>query len=257
MENQEIIEHIVYGMEYYIETLAIPPHMENYDDGMCAWIKPKNGTTGPACVYKVDFGDKSDEEIRVLVQLYREKGAPAPWFVTPLSTPKHVREILINMGLMNPADADMNDQGMAIPPEQMADIVTRANDASVICVKRVDNKEDFKTWCDISNDVLHGSELLNPIFYYPLCESGKMVCFLGYSGNTPVATSAAMNNDGNATLEFIATIPAYRKKGMGSAVCRAAINHLINDGASVISLRAREIGVSLYKSLGFRAYFDF
>ena len=111
MENQRIIEHIVYGMEYYVETLAIPAHMEKYDDGMCAWIKPQNGTAGPACVYKVNFGDKSDEEIRGLVQLYREKGAPAAWFVTPLSTPNHVREILFNMGLMNPTDADMNDQG--------------------------------------------------------------------------------------------------------------------------------------------------
>lgn len=257
MENQKIIECIVRGMEYYTETLAIPPHMESYNDGICAWIKPKDGETGPSCVYKVNFGDKTDEEIRGLIQSYREKGAPDAWFVTPLSTPNNVREILLSLGLMNPEDADMNDQGMAIPPEQMADVTARVNDNLTTTVKKVDNKEDFKTWCSIANGVLHGGQLLVPDHYYSLCESGKMVCFLGYCGEIPVATSATMNNDGNATLEFIATLPDYRKKGMGTMVCRAAIDYLINDGASVISLRAREIGVSLYKSLGFRVYFDF
>ena len=252
-----MIEHIVRGMYHYCETLAIPAHMENYDDGMCAWIKPKEGALGPACVYKVNFGDKPDEEIRELVQAYREKGAPAAWCVTPLSTQNNIREILFSMGLMDPADADMNDQGMAIPPEQMAELRAGTDNSSIAAVRRVGGKEDFKTWCSITNEVLAGFQMLDSDLYYPLCESGKMVCFLGYAGERPAAASAAINNNGNATLEFIATLPDYRKKGMGTAVCRAAINHLINDGAYVISLRAREMGASLYKSLGFRVYLDF
>jgi ribosomal protein S18 acetylase RimI-like enzyme len=258
MEGQKIIEYIVHGMEYYTETLAVPAHMEHYDDGMCAWIKPKNSKAGPACVYKVNFGDKSDEETRKLVQSYLKNGAPNVWFVTPLSTPNNVKNILSDLGLMDPTNEDLNDDGMAIPPDQMRELIWKnEDDKSTLSVKRVDNKESFKIWCDITNEVLHGFKMLDFQLYYPLCESSKMVCFLGYDGEKPVASSAIMNNNGSGTLEFIATLPNYRKKGLGRAVCCAAINQLIKDKAFIISLRGRSMGVSLYTKLVFKSYFRF
>ena len=84
-----------------------------------------------------------------------------------------------------------------------------------------------------------------------------MICFLGYSGETPVASSAVMRNNQNGSLEFIATLPEYRNRGIGAAVCRAAIEQLINDNVSIITLRARAMAISLYKSLGFKTYFLF
>jgi len=105
--------------------------------------------------------------------------------------------------------------------------------------------------------VLHGFQLLGCDDYYPLYESGKMVCFLGYSEGIPAATSAVLDHEGNGTLEFNATLPDYRKKGLGTAVCRAAIKHLVDDGVVHISLRARAEGVSLYTALGSKVYFDF
>ena len=118
MENQAVIACIIRGMEHYLETLALPPHMEHYDDGVCAWIKPRAGQAGPACVYKVNFGDRPEAEVARLIQAYRAGGAPDPWFVTPLSTPGYVRDLLSGLGLMDDAHADMHDQGMAIPPVQ-------------------------------------------------------------------------------------------------------------------------------------------
>lgn len=252
MENQKIIEHIVHGMEYYMEILAMPSHMEKYNDGMCSWIKPKEGATGPDAVYRVNFGDKTDDQIRQIIQSYRKNGVPDYWCVTPLSTPSHVRDILVSLEILESNAED--ELGMALLPDEYSSW-TDTESTSIIPVRKVNNKEDFKIWTDIANEVLHGFQLLDPDLYFPLCESGKMVCFLGYSGEMPVATSATMNNNGSGTLEFIATLPDYRKKGIGAAVCRAAIEQLISDGVSIISLRARAMGVSLYKALGFKAYY--
>ena len=66
-----------------------------------------------------------------------------------------------------------------------------------------------------------------------------------------------MNHNWNGTVEYIATLPDYRGNGIGTAVCRAAVRQLMGEGAFMISLRARPMGVSLYASLGFKAYFDF
>ncbi len=250
MEHREIIGHIIRGMEYYMEVLALPAHMEKYEDGMCSWIKPRAGATGPEAVYRVSFGNKTEDQIRQIIQAYRKNGVPDYWCLTPLSTPDHVGDILVSLKILEESSEDK--LGMALFPSEYRNWTD--NDTS-IPVRKVNNKEDFKIWTDIANEVLHGFELLDPVLYFPLCESGKMVCFLGYSGDLPVATSATMNNNGNGTLEFIATLPDYRKKGVGSAVCRAAIEQLIKDGVSIISLRAKAMGVSLYTALGFKAYY--
>lgn len=241
-------------MEYYLEVLAIPPHMERYDDGMCAWIKPKEGKLGPACVYKVMFQGKTDEEIHEKIRIYREKGAPDVWLLTPLSAPLHIRKILAEEGLVEPEPPAVSDLGMALLPEQMNDVWKNVACTSDIVVKRVNHPEEFVTWTDIVNPILHGCQLIAPESYYPLCESGKMVCYMGYDGNKPVTTLAAMNHEGNATLEFISTLPEHRKKGIATEICRAAIRQLANDGVYMISLRAFPMGVSLYESLGFRSY---
>ena len=252
MENQKIIESIVQGMIYYSKFLAIPHHMEHYDDGMCAWISPKEGAEGASVVYKVCFGDKSDKAICQIIESYRGKGIPNMLFLTPLSTPKHIRNLLTSIGVEVSGGAHC----MALPLEKMA-IDHWKDKKSSILVKRVDSKEQFYSWANLINDVLFDCIILDPEQYYPLCEDGKIICFLGYSDGEPVAASALLNEKGNAMLEFIATKPEYRRKGFGTAVCKAAIEKMLDDGAHFISLRGTPEGLFLYESLGFIKYFDF
>ena len=94
MENHEIVKHIVHGMEYYMGTLALPKHMAKHDDGMCAWINPKPGAMGPEAVYRVNFQDRTEHQIRQIIQMYRENGMPEHWCITPLSTPEGIRDLL-------------------------------------------------------------------------------------------------------------------------------------------------------------------
>ena len=254
MENEKIIEHIVHGLEYYMKTLALPSHMEKHVDKVCSWIKPKEGiNNGPEGVYKVNFENMSDKQIRHLVQYYSKRGAPDYWFVSPFSKPDNLRNILAELGKML-----NNDMGMAIPPEKMAHAPWRTKYDPLIPVKRVDTKSDFKIWADIVNKTLFDKQIIDPDHYYPLCESGKIICFLGFCGKTPAATSMTLMTDNmSGKLEWIATLLEYRKKGMGTAVCCAGIEQLIKDRARIITLTAREMGISLYETLGFKIYFQF
>jgi len=251
MDNKVIIERIVQGMDYYSEFLAEPSHMEHYDDGMCAWINPKEGANGASVVYKAYFGDKPDEEIRQIVSSYRKKGMPNEWFLTPLSTPKHIRGLLTEIDIKVSGDSF----GMALPPEKM-DIAHWEKIESRVTVRQVNSKDEFFTWANLVNDVLFNYQILDPEHYYSLFRKGRIICFLGYD-DEPAAASAILNDNGNATLEFIATKPEHRRKGMGTAVCRAAIKQMLENGAKCISLRGTPEGMLLYKSLGFEKYFDF
>ena len=252
MDNSQIIERIVQGMIYYSEFLATPPHMEHYNDGMCAWMNPKDGADGASVVYKVCFADKSDEEIRQIIDSYRKLRVPDTWFLTPFSTPGHIRGLLADLGIEVSGDA----YGMALPPEKM-DLALWKNDNSLKPVSKVNSKDKFYEWANLVNDALFEYTILEPEQYYPLYKEGKIICFLGYADEKPVAASAILNDNGNAALEFIATKPEYRRKGLGTAVCQAAIKQMLSDGASSISLRGTPEGMLLYKSLGFVKYFDF
>ena len=242
-------------MENYLETLAIPSHMEKYDDGMCAWIKPKEGNWGPACVYKMNFSDKTYGEIYKLIDFYLKKGAPNAWITTPLSLPEYVRDILILKGLSEPLKPNTCEKGMALLTDDVKCWVNKKLDFP-FSVKRIKTIEDFMVWTDIANAVLHGGPLISAESYYPLCADGKIACYLGYNDKTPVSTSATINNAGCASLEFVATLPGYRKQGIATAVCCTAIQQLINDGAHIISLRASPMGIPLYTALGFESYFS-
>ena len=252
MDNKKIINCIVQGMIYYSEFLAAPPHMEHYDDGMCAWMKPKDGASGAAVVYKACFGDKPEEEIHRLINFYREKGMPGEWFLTPLSTPENIREILSNIGINVSGDA----YGMALPPDKM-DIAYWDDAETSIAVRQVNSKKDFYIWANLVNEVLFNCTILEPEQYYHLFEEGRINCFLGYSGDEPVAVSAFLNDNGNAALEFVATKPEHRRKGIGMAVCKAAIRKMLCEGAYCVSLRGTPEGMLLYNALGFIKYFDF
>lgn len=254
MENREIIARIVEGMEHYMRTLAQAPHMEMHDDGICFWINPKDGMEGPAAVYRADFGGRAEDEVISLLQSYKNSGIPEYWCPMPLSPVKNLRGLLVSCDLAEPSTEVC--LGMALFPQDYMRAPRDAANPPAASVRRVKSPEEFQEWADIVNPVLHECELLDPKLYYPLCASGKMVCFVGYCDDAPVAASATMQHDDGGTLEFIATLPEHRKRGFGAAMCRAAIEQLIEDGVSIITLRAREMGVSLYTALGFKAYFS-
>jgi Acetyltransferase (GNAT) family. len=252
MNNGKIIENIVRGMIYYSVFLASPPHMEHFYDGMCAWMKPRAGENGAAVVYKACFGDKCDDEIRVLIDSYRGIGIPDEWFLTPLSTPRNVRELLGGMGIAVSGDA----YGMALAADKM-DASLWDDNESGISVRKVSGKDDFITWANMVNDTLFECIILDPEYYCPMFEAGKITCYLGYYGGEPAAVSSFLNDNGNATLEFIATKAEHRRKGLGAAVCGAAVRQMLIDGADCISLRATPEGMKLYETLGFVRVFDF
>lgn len=64
------------------------------------------------------------------------------------------------------------------------------------------------------------------IYHYPLCGDGIMKCYIMYNRNVPAAVASVINNNGIASLEFVATISQMRRQGFAKAVCEKA-GHLI------------------------------
>jgi GNAT superfamily N-acetyltransferase len=247
MEKREIQKHIDDGAVYYLQVLADAAHMELHDDGFCSWIKPKEGEVGVQCIFNFRFDGMTHEETEQKIQQIREKNIHTFWSCFP---PEPVKTILTRDQPVG--NEDEEESYMALLP----DLKPAYNEPKPpVTVRKVNDLSDFKAWAELTNTVLHdGRQLIHPINHYHLCQSGKMPCYLGLYDGVPAATSATLNHQGIASLEFIASLPDYRKKGLGAAVCIAAIGDVFSDGADIMTLRATPMGRRLYQSLGFVAY---
>jgi GNAT superfamily N-acetyltransferase len=125
-----------------------------------------------------------------------------------------------------------------------------------IRVRPVRNLDEFGIWTDICNAVLHnGYAIMHRVNHFHLCEKGIMPCYIGFYSDKPVAVSAILNNHGISSLEFVATLADYRRKGLAKALITTAVNKAIDNGAKIITTRAFADAKNIYKSVGFKVYY--
>jgi GNAT superfamily N-acetyltransferase len=76
--------------------------------------------------------------------------------------------------------------------------------------------------------------------------------FVGRVAGRPVATSAVSLAEGVGAIQFVATVPAVRRRGYGRAITAAALEGAARAGADAVALRATRAGERMYAQMGFR-----
>jgi GNAT superfamily N-acetyltransferase len=251
MERVEICKHIDDGANFYLRLLGDAKHMECCDNGYYTIIRPKSGEEGGTSLFNIRLEHLTDEELEQKVNEIKKLNLHT-WWGFGLS------EKILNViwkGQKRPEPLpEPNDEeaGMAMLPEEKP---TYEEIYKSINVKRVENAEDFKLWANINNKIMHqGYPIMHHENHYHLCESGIMPCYIGYYNGILVATCSIMNNKGISSLEFVATLDEYRRKGLAKAICITAINEAFKNGSKIISLRAFGDAKKLYKAMGFKIY---
>jgi ribosomal protein S18 acetylase RimI-like enzyme len=78
-------------------------------------------------------------------------------------------------------------------------------------------------------------------------------CWIGYLNGLPVATAATLVSDGVIGLYNIATVPAYRGRGIAEAMTRHVVEVTRAEvGELPLILQATSLGFRMYNRLGFR-----
>ena len=78
--------------------------------------------------------------------------------------------------------------------------------------------------------------------------------YVGYQAGEPVATAEATVAGGVAGLYNISTVPAFRRRGIGSAMTVRPLEDARAAGCAAAVLQAAPDGVSIYERAGFRAF---
>jgi ribosomal protein S18 acetylase RimI-like enzyme len=76
--------------------------------------------------------------------------------------------------------------------------------------------------------------------------------FVAYVDGVPVAAALSFTALDVARVGWVGTVPAFRRRGLGTAVTLAAVLAGFDAGASLAALESTPVGVPLYRSIGFR-----
>jgi ribosomal protein S18 acetylase RimI-like enzyme len=75
--------------------------------------------------------------------------------------------------------------------------------------------------------------------------------YLGTIGGEPACTSALVTTESVAGIYWVATLEAFRRRGLGEAITWEAVRGGIDAGCDVASLQASVLGEPVYRRMGF------
>lgn len=249
MENEWIVNSILNGMEMYFRSFAVSKNII-HKCGDIEWIIPKPSHSGPAITFKVSLKKENVEQVfEELIPEINNGTVPSFWVIHPQSIPVNLQEIMLSKGFILLGD---DEPGMALFTK---DIGSFPEVSEGVEIKKVNSIQEFQMWVDTVNTALHGWDLLNTREHFNWVISDHMAFYLAFSEGKPVATSATIQNGSAGSVEFVSTLAEYRNKGIGTAISAAAIQGLQNTGVDIITLRACQGAINLYKRIGFKTYY--
>ncbi|MGD0205394.1 MAG: GNAT family N-acetyltransferase [Dehalococcoidia bacterium] len=188
----------------------------------------------------------------VAMSHFRNTRLPMTWILGPSSAPPELDDFLLGQGLVS----EQKTPGMAIDlrdvnPEPLPSgfEIQQVEDMNSLSICSDISAEVFEVPKDIRGgwgDIIR-SIGINPTYRW----------FLGILNGRPVSISLLALHDGVAGIYNVATLSDARGKGLGSAMTREPLIHARKAGYDVAVLEASELGLPVYKRLGFRKLCEF
>lgn len=253
MNNSEIMKLIDDGAVFYCRQLGNAAHMEFVNKGCYSMIYPKPGKEGGTSLFDVTLENLNDEEALQKINEIKALNVHTWW---GLCLSDRIADLIWGKDrtILTPEQHE-NDEEFYMAMFPIEKPKYSKNDDNIE-IKSITTLDEFGIWADICNSVLHGGyPIMHTVNHFKICKEGIMNCYIGYYHGKPVAVSAILNNNGNSSLEFVATLEEYRKKGLARALCQKTIDDAFAAGTKIVTTRAFANPKNLYKSLGFKIYF--
>ena len=192
---------------------------------------------------------QADQAIEESIRFFQNKKVPWEWVVGPQPSPANLVKLLTRFGL----HATSSMPGMAVQLGVESQNFSLPQGVEIIPVEDI---ETIKIW---TATVLDGYEIPELYDAFSSLES-SLGCqpyyrrYLAYLDHEPVATSALYLGKNVAGIYAVATIPAARRKGIGAAITKYAMQEAYTAGYHIAVLQSSGMGKPVYKNLGFQDF---
>lgn len=195
---------------------------------------------------------EADERIRAVQAELRARGRPFGWVVGPASKPSDLAARLAKHGPRHALDLRL----MAVELEALAELPNSPPDLSM---EKVADGEALKVWVetmaagfeDPAWEVPHILKMEGALGLGP---EQPRTHYLGRSAGQPAATSYRFLDGETAGIYNVATLRAYRGRGIGSVMTVGPLLEAREMGYRLGTLLSTPRGLGVYRKLGFKDF---
>lgn len=195
---------------------------------------------------------QADAAIESAIARGRSRNVPLLWWIGPKTRPADLGRSLEAHGFVPAGSA----------PGMAADLNTLDETSSApadLAITRVRDAESLARWCDLASVCFELPDFAAAAWRHwykkvGVPEVSALTHYLGWRNGEPVAMGSMMLGAGVAGIYNVATLPSARRQGIGSAMTLAPLLEARAMGYRVGILQSSEMGVGVYRNLGFREY---
>lgn len=160
----------------------------------------------------------------------------------------------------HPMEAELLDRGWTIAEDEPAFVMESLTPAvrrevpSGLAIRQVSGRVGVEAFHDLVG-VAFGAppEIANTMRPLPtFADDPDIALFVGSIDGEDVSAAGYSRSGATAVLWGVATLEAYRGRGIGSAVSRAALAHAATNGCTNATLRSGPKSIPVYERIGFR-----
>lgn len=179
----------------------------------------------------------------------KSRNVPLLWWTGPTTRPTDLGKYLEGHGFVSKGEMP----GMAVVLENLNEHLSMPDGFTV---QQVRNKDTLKQWSYALTKGFGMPDFAGVGFYDFMCyaDQESFQAYIGLLKGEPVATSLLALGAGIAGIYCVATIPEARRQGIGALMTLTPLRAAQRIGFKVGILGASEMGVNVYRSLGFQEY---
>ena len=237
----------------FVSLLKQYPKAEVHDDLELLWTI----TDIPFFLFNVQMRARLlpevvEPEIRSAIERGQSHKVPICWYVSQTTKPVDLWNHLEKHGFI----AEEPEIGMAIDFSLINQSLPVAPD---LRIERVENREMLQTWCHTASSgfdmpAFVGEAFHDIFLFLGLSKLSPVHHYIGYLNGEPVATSTLYPGAGVAGIYDVSTLPEARRQGIGAAMTIQALQDARQMGYQVGILQASQMGLPVYKRIGFKEY---